>query len=89
MKYYYMLQNARVTAFTVSELFRENQQQRGGAGGEGKPPHTHTQIRVQKLLLHCHICSIYIRDVFMTLLNIRDVFMTLLNLYISTFCENN
>ena len=41
MKYYYMLQNARVTAFTVSELFRENQQQRGGAEGRGNPP-THT-----------------------------------------------
>ena len=26
MKYYWMLQNARVTAFTVSELLRENQQ---------------------------------------------------------------
>ena len=25
-----MLQNARVTAFTVSELFRENQQEVGG-----------------------------------------------------------
>ena len=32
-KSYYMLQNARVIAFTVSELSRENQQ---GVGG--KPP---------------------------------------------------
>ena len=29
-----MLQNARVTAFTVSELLRENQQGWGGGGGE-------------------------------------------------------
>ena len=43
-----MLQNARVTAFTVSDLLRENQQ-------EGKiicththaHTHTHTQIRVK------------------------------------------
>ena len=27
-----MLENARVTAFTVSELFRENQQEVGGGG---------------------------------------------------------
>ena len=27
-----MLQNARVTAFTISELLRENQQGRGGEG---------------------------------------------------------
>ena len=34
-----MLQNARVTAFIVSDLLRENQQ-----GGEiTPPPHTHTQ----------------------------------------------
>ena len=37
-----MLQNARVTAFTVSELLRENKQ-----GGVTAPPrHTHTQIKV-------------------------------------------
>ena len=28
-----MLQNARITAFTVSELLRENQQGEGGGGG--------------------------------------------------------
>ena len=33
---YWMLQNARVTAFTISELLRENQQ--GGKGGERIPP---------------------------------------------------
>ena len=37
-----MLQNARVTAFTVSELLRENQQ-----GGLKLPP---TQIRVKEVL---------------------------------------
>ena len=30
-----MTQNIRVTAFTISELFSENQQVRGGGGGEG------------------------------------------------------
>ena len=40
-----MLQNARVTAFTVSELVRENQE--GCVGrGEGKDPPT--EIRVEK-----------------------------------------
>ena len=34
-----MLQNSRVTAFTVSKLLRENQQ---GEGGEVKLPPTHT-----------------------------------------------
>ena len=35
-----MLQNARITAFTVSELLRENQQGRGweGKGGKITPP---------------------------------------------------
>ena len=39
-----MLQNARVAAFTVSELLRENQQ--GGAGGGGKIT-SPTQISVK------------------------------------------
>ena len=32
------MQNVRVTAFTVSELLRENQQGQGGAGGGGDHP---------------------------------------------------
>ena len=32
MKCYYMLQNARVTAFTVAELLRGNQQRKEGGG---------------------------------------------------------
>ena len=41
-----MLQNASVTAFTISELLRENQQggERGVGGGVKLPP---TQIRVK------------------------------------------
>ena len=39
-----MLQNARVTAFNVSELLRENQQE------EGNP--TPTQIRVKGIFIH-------------------------------------
>ena len=40
---YRILQNARVTAFTVSELLRKNQQREGG--GVKLPP---TQIRVKR-----------------------------------------
>ena len=40
-----MLQNARVTAFTVTELLRENQQ--GGGGGKITLPPP-TQIRVKE-----------------------------------------
>ena len=44
-----MMQNVRVTAFTVSELLRENQQGQGGAGGgEGI-----TQITVIKATYTC------------------------------------
>ena len=39
-----MLQNASVTAFTVSELLRKNQQGRGGGGIT--PPHP-TRIRLK------------------------------------------
>ena len=34
IRYYWILQNAKITAFTVSDLFREKQQG-GGRGGEG------------------------------------------------------
>ena len=43
-----MLQNARVTAFTVSKLLRENQQG-GGGGGDKITPHPPTQIRVKQI----------------------------------------
>ena len=33
MKFYWMLQNSRVTAFNVSELLMEKQQGGGGGGG--------------------------------------------------------
>ena len=46
-----MLQNARVTAFTVSKLLRENQQGDGVKITPPPPPppytHTHTLIRVK------------------------------------------
>ena len=35
MKSYWMLQNAKVTAFTVSELFKEKQSGEGWGGGVG------------------------------------------------------
>ena len=41
MKFYWKLQNTRVTAFTISELLRENQQE-----GKITPPLS-TQIRVK------------------------------------------
>ena len=43
-----MLQNARVTAFTVSELLRENQLE-GGDKITPPPPYTRTPIRVKKI----------------------------------------
>ena len=42
-----MLQNAMVTAFTVSELLRENRWMGGRGGGKITPPST--QIRVKLL----------------------------------------
>ena len=45
-----MLQNTRVTASTVSESLRENQQ--GGGGGEGKITIFPTQIRIKKFVSH-------------------------------------
>ena len=44
-----MLQNARVTAFTVSELLRENQLEGGDKIPPPPPPYTHTPIRVKKI----------------------------------------
>ena len=45
MKYYWILKNARVTSFTISELLKENQKQRK----EVKIA-PYTQIRVTKLI---------------------------------------
>ena len=42
IKSYWILQNVRDTAFTISELLRENQ---GGGGGRQKIPPTPTQIK--------------------------------------------
>ena len=42
-----MLQNARVTAFTVLELLRENQQE--GGGGDEITLHTHTHTHALRL----------------------------------------
>ena len=45
-----MLQNAKVTAFTVSELLRENQQGgRGGPGGKSPLPHPDQDKRLGKV----------------------------------------
>ena len=46
---YWMLQNARLTAFTVSELLRENQQE-GGEGGGGTTHFPPNEIRLKKQL---------------------------------------
>ena len=47
-----MLQNTRVTAFTVCELLRENQL--GGGGGKITPHPLATQIRVKVLSYKLH-----------------------------------
>ena len=48
IKCYWMLQNARVTAFTVSELLRENQQGEGEVGEKLLLPQT--KIRVHTII---------------------------------------
>ena len=48
-----MLQNVRVTAFTISELLRENHQR-------GKIAR-HTQIRVKKILISKHKGGTWVR----------------------------
>ena len=42
-----MVQNARITAFTVSELLREDQQGEGAGGAGGKLTSLPTQIMVK------------------------------------------
>ena len=45
---YWMLQNARVAAFIVSELLRENQQ-----GGKITPPPAPPRLELQNLRITC------------------------------------
>ena len=48
IKCYWMLQNTRVTTFTVAELLRENQQEgEGGRGGKITP--TQISVKLRKL----------------------------------------
>ena len=66
IKCYWMLQNAIVTVFTVSELLRENHQGGRGRGGGGViTPSSRTQIRVKrqpdKLVKHTQtICRLLV-----------------------------
>ena len=50
IEFYGMLQNFRVTVFTIFELLRENQLVVGGKITP-PPPHTHTQIRVKNTII--------------------------------------
>ena len=52
-----MQQNARVAAFTVSGLLKENHLGVGGWGGLNYPPPT--QIRVKTALLFSQICLVH------------------------------
>ena len=56
-----MLQNAKVTAFTVSELLRENQQQ---GRGRGITPPSPTQIRVKAIILYSVHSISFVKYVF-------------------------
>ena len=49
IKFYWMLQYARVAAFTVPELFRENQQGRGRGGKITPPPSPQIRVNIAKL----------------------------------------
>ena len=51
IEFYGMLQNFRVTVFTIFELLRENQLVVGGKITFPPPPHTHTQIRVKNTII--------------------------------------
>ena len=53
MNCYWVLQNARVTAFTVSELLRENQQRRGRGDGKIISPNQ-SRVRDVSFLNFCH-----------------------------------
>ena len=47
-----MLQNAKVTAFTNSELVTENQQWGGGGGAKITPtPSTHIRVKIRKSVI--------------------------------------
>ena len=52
IEFYGMLQNFRVTVFTIFELLRENQLVVGGKITSSPPhTHTHTQIRVRNTII--------------------------------------
>ena len=54
-----MLQNSRVTAFTVSELFRENQL---GVGGKITPPLPHTHALTGSIASKSHRYNMHILE---------------------------
>ena len=51
IEFYGMLQNFRVTVFTIFDLLRENQLVVGGKITSPPPTHTHTQIRVKNTII--------------------------------------
>ena len=51
IEFYEMLQNFRVTVFTIFELLRENQLVVGGKITSPPHTHTHTQIRVKNTII--------------------------------------
>ena len=97
-----MLQNARVTAFTVSELLRENQQ---GVKLPPPPPPTHTHKQTHththtKTHIHVRVKVIgkptFTRkkkaknSKFCRIVALRrDAFRSLSNICNGTFCENS
>ena len=80
-----MLQNARVVAFTVSELFKENQQ------GMGKITPCHstppsTQIRVKGIVCICILFSKKLRRLFLYLIyELVQIFITFNRTDVSLF----
>ena len=50
-KRYWMLQNAKVTAFTNSELLTENQQWEGGGSKITPTPPTHIRVKIRKSVI--------------------------------------
>ena len=64
MKSYFILRNCRFTAFTVSELLKENQQG-GGGGGDKNTPHPSPRLGLIRfsLVFPTKICEKYKNNV--------------------------
>ena len=66
IEFYGMLQNFRVTVFTIFELLRENQLVVGGKFTSPPTTHTHTQIRVKNTIILSKEITANFSDIILT-----------------------